>query len=94
MTHTGLPVGGYRPQSDEAVHLVNLNKEMEEYTLRALDILRDNPGVDQRWLQAGRTQIELGWMAINRSIFKPGRVRLPEDDESGLPDFLMTQAQP
>lgn len=98
MTHTGLPVGGYRAQSDEAVALVNTNKEIEERVLRILDELEGHPGVDLRWLRAGRTQIEMGFMAVNRSIFQPGRIRLPEDDESGLheddyslPSFLKSQ---
>lgn len=91
MTHSGLPVGGYRPQSDEAVHVVNVNKEIEERVLRILDDLRDRSDVDPRWLQAGRTQIEMGFMAVNRSVFQPGRVSLPEDDETGLPDFMVKQ---
>lgn len=91
MTHSGLPVGGYRPQSDEAVSLVNVNKEIEERVLRILDDLKAQPGIDQRWLQAGRTQIELGFMAVNRSVFQPGRLSLPEDDESGQPSFLQPQ---
>ena len=91
MSHTGLPVGGYRRQSDEAVSLVNVNKEIEERVLRILDDLKAHPGIDQRWLQAGRTQIEFGFMAVDRSVFQPGRVSLPEDDESGLPSFLQPQ---
>lgn len=91
MTNVGLPVGGYRPQSDEAVELVNRNKEIEERVLRVLDELKAHPAIDQRWLQAGRTQIEFGFMAVNHSIFQPGRVRLHVDDESGLPSFLQPQ---
>ena len=91
MSHTGLPVGGYRPQSDEAVSLVNVNKEIEERVLRILDELRDYPGIDGRWLSIGRTQIEQGFMAVNRAVFQPARLRLPEDDESGLPGFLQPQ---
>lgn len=94
MTHTGLPVGGYRPQSDEAVSLVNVNKEIEERVLRILDDLRDRSDVDPRWLQAGRTQIELGFMAVNRAVFQPSRIRLPDDDADLLPDFMVKQAQP
>jgi hypothetical protein len=78
--HTGLPVSGYRPQTSGNVHLVNRNKEVEERTLRLLDELRDCGGeVDQRWLAIGRTHIEQGFMAINRAIFQPERVKLPED---------------
>lgn len=77
----GLPVAGYRPQSDEAVQIVNGNKQMEESTLRMLDLLAQLPGIDQRWLAIGRTHIEQGFMAINRSIFQPARIKLPGDDE-------------
>ncbi len=35
--------------------------------------------VDKRWLAIGRTAIEQGFMAVNRSIFKPGRVVLPDE---------------
>lgn len=76
----GLPVGGYRPQNSAAVDAVNANKALEERDMRMLDQLRDEPGVDQRWLAIGRTQIEQGWMAVNRAIFKPDRVKLPEDE--------------
>lgn len=77
--HKGLPVAGYRTQSEANVARVNLNKEMEELALRTLDQLKDDPSVDQRWLAIGRTKMEEAWMAINRSIFKPGRAKLPSD---------------
>ncbi|WP_346358037.1 hypothetical protein [Bosea sp. (in: a-proteobacteria)] len=72
--HSGLPVQGYRPQSGEAVGLVNLNKQLEEQVLRALDLLAANPEVDGRWLAIGRTAIEQGFMAVNRAVFKPARL--------------------
>lgn len=75
-THTGLPVHGYRPQDDGAVARVNAMKQVEEAVLRALDELAARDDVDQRWLAAGRTSIELGFMAVNRSIFRPARVDL------------------
>lgn len=74
--HQGLPVEGYRPQTDTAVELVNTNKKMEEAVLLVLDKLAADPDVDKRWLAIGRTHIEQGFMAINRSIFKPARVKL------------------
>ena len=78
--HEGLPVAGYKPQSASAVATVNGMKESEEELLRKLDTLALDPDIDKRWLAVGRTLIEQGFMAVNRSIFKPGRVRLPEDD--------------
>ena len=78
--HVGLPVPGYVPQSDAAVAHVTQMKVAEEKLLRTLDAFRENPEVDQRWLAIGRTAIEQGFMAINRSIFKPARVKLPGED--------------
>jgi len=78
--HKGLPVSGYQPQSDEAVTIVNIMKATEEKLLRALDDLAERDDVDKRWLSIGRTQIEQGFMAVNRSVFRPGRVRLPGDE--------------
>lgn len=78
---TGLPVPGYRPQTDRAVQIVTGFKQDEEVLLRAMDRMKDDPEFDQRWLAIARTQIELGFMALNRAVFRPGRVRLPEDDQ-------------
>lgn len=77
--HAALPVSGYTPQKQETIDLVNHNKRTEESILRALDEMKSSPDYDQRWLAIGRTHIEEGFMAINRSIFKPQRIKLPGD---------------
>lgn len=76
---TGLPVPGYRPQSAASVAVVTAMKEREEVILRALDALTENPEVDKCWLAIGRTAIEQGFMAVNRAVFRPARVALPEE---------------
>ena len=79
------PVSGYRPQTQQALDLVNGFKADEERLLRKLDELKTLPEygtiplADQRWLALGRTHLEQAFMAINRSVFKPTRVKLPED---------------
>lgn len=80
MSHQGLPVAGYQPQNEDNVAQVNRNKLIEERVLRELDHIAQMPGVDGRWLAIGRTHIEQGFMAANRAIFRPTRIRLPEDD--------------
>lgn len=77
--HDGLPVSGYKPQSGEKVQIVNGFKADEERLMRKLDYWKTQPDCDQRWLAIGRTTLEQAFMAINRSIFQPGRVALPED---------------
>lgn len=77
--HKGLPVSGYRPQSEEAVAIVNSNKALEERLLRVMDDMAGSDMFDQRWLSIARTDLEKGFMALNRAVFRPGRVALPED---------------
>ena len=76
------PVKGYQPQSDAAVELVNQNKVTEEMLLRLMDDMKGSDVIDQRWLAIARTNIEQGFMALNRAIFKPERVDL---DAAALP---------
>jgi hypothetical protein len=79
--HKGLPVAGYTDQSTERVQIVNANKREEERLLRRLEAIRDCEGVDGRWVSIAKTHIEQGFMALNRAIFKPERIKLPEDAE-------------
>lgn len=76
----GLPVAGYRPQNQVNIDLVNSNKIAEENILRILDLMATME-VDKRWLAIGRTAIEQGFMAVNRSVFKPTRVKVPGDEQ-------------
>lgn len=79
--HQALPVEGYKAQSQSNIDLVNANKRKEEEILQTLDGLAQSMDIDKRWLAIGRTHIEEGFMAINRSIFKPGRVSLNDPTE-------------
>ena len=88
--HKGLPVPGYTPQSEANVDLGRESKEIEELVLRQIDLLEAEnnrwrgtsrkPPFDPRWLAIARTQIEQGFMALNRAIFKPKRAPLQDDD--------------
>jgi len=81
--HQGLPVSGYRQPSSAAIDIVNANKAQEERILRVMDWLADHPDIDRRWLAIARTQIEQGFMAFNRAVFRPARVSLAEDAPEG-----------
>lgn len=90
--HEGLPVAGYQPQSDDNVATVNENKVLEERILRQIDRLMlrigaKGPGVltvDGRWLSISRTLIEQGFMALNRAVFQPSRIDLPDDQADDI----------
>lgn len=76
---TPLPVEGYQPQPQSRVDQVNSFKEMEERILRQLDLLSGDLNIDQDWLHRGRLELQHAFMMINRSVFQPQRIRLPED---------------
>lgn len=80
MTHNGLKIAGYTDQPDAKIAQVNAYKKMEETLLRTLDHLAQDPNVDKRWLVTGRTDLEKGFMSVNRAIFRPERLRFPTDE--------------
>lgn len=80
----GLPVAGSGPQNAQAIATVNHFKEVEERLLRDIDAMRDTaegPRFDQRWLSIAQTALEQGFMALNRAVFRPSRIRLPGDEK-------------
>lgn len=74
-----LPVSGYKPQTQSKVDTVNEFKADEERILRKIEAMMASGAIDGRWMAIGRTQLEQAFMAINRSVFQPGRASLPED---------------
>lgn len=76
---SGLPVSGYRPQSPEKIALVNENKETEERLLRSIETATKSGVMDPRWAAIAKTDLEKGFMALNRAVFQPSRINLPGD---------------
>lgn len=77
--HQGLPVAGYQAQTSDKVAVVNANKELEERCIRAAESIRDTPGMDGRMAALAITNLQQAFMWLNRAVFQPGRVALPED---------------
>jgi hypothetical protein len=77
--HPGLPVSGYLPQGADNVAIVNENKVLEERCIRVAEAIRDTDGMDGRMAALAITNIQQGFMWLNRAVFQPGRVKLPED---------------
>ena len=77
--HEGLPVAGYRAQDTKQVDIVNANNETEERILRMIEGQRSKGLLDGRWAALAKTHFEQGFMALNRAVFQPSRVKLPED---------------
>lgn len=75
----GLPVAGYRAQTQEKVDIVNEHKFTEERLLRIIDQQHSDGILDGRWASIAKTHIEQAFMALNRAVFQPSRAKLPED---------------
>jgi hypothetical protein len=75
------PIFGYKDVKPVTQELVDANKEREERLLRAVDEWNkiNEAYLDHRWLAIARTHFQQGFMAMNRAIFKPQRISLPED---------------
>jgi hypothetical protein len=81
----GLPVAGYTDQPQDRIDQVNQNKVAEEQVLRTIDRLQAQTAGDPRMFALARTNIEQGFMWLNRAIFRPERVTLPGDAGSTFP---------
>lgn len=80
-------IRGYRPITTVAADLVNQNKILEELVLRQIDQhLReaDSQEIDQRWVALARTKIQMGFMGLNRAVFKPERLDPATPDLEGF----------
>lgn len=77
-----MKVKGYRPLEKHRVEVVNENKALEELVLRQMERLQEMHGLepDPRWMAIAKTQIEQGFMALNRAVFQPERVKGLEVD--------------
>lgn len=80
--HEGLPVAGYNPQTADKVAIVNENKALEERCIRAAEAIQKTEGMDPRMAALAITGIQQSFMWLNRAVFQPGRVSLPEDDQA------------
>jgi hypothetical protein len=78
--HEGLPVKGYRPQTQSNVDIANRGKELEERALRWIEEVGATDGMDPRMAAIAKTNVQQGFMWAVRAIFQPARLNLPEDD--------------
>lgn len=78
-------VKGYKELTDERVAIVNEFKVFEEQMLRVIEQAQAEAKAgaefDTRWLSIAFTKFQEAFMALNRGIFAPGRVKLPGDSE-------------
>lgn len=64
-------ITGYRALTEAEIDLMNQVKEMAMRVGEMCEVLKQAPGIDSRWLSIGATQLQQGFMAVNRAIAKP-----------------------
>jgi len=79
--HQGLPVSGYLPQGADKVAVVNANKLLEEQCIRAAEAIQKREDCDPRMAALAITGLQQAFMWLNRAVFQPARIKLPEDKQ-------------
>lgn len=64
-------ITGYRSLSEEEIALMNEGKELGILLGTYIDKLLVTPGIELRFLNIGKTNLQQGLMAVARSIAKP-----------------------
>jgi hypothetical protein len=70
-TFTQPKITGYRQLSEAEVALMNEAKALAEQCGQYIAHLQYEPGIDQRWISIGATQLQQGFMAVIRGIAQP-----------------------
>ena len=64
-------IKGYRELSQDEITLMNEVKEVSAKIGELVEKLRAAPGLDQRWVSIGATDLQTGLMALTRGVAQP-----------------------
>lgn len=64
-------IKGYRDLTQQEIDLMNGIKEKGAEIGELIAILRETPGLDQRWVSIGATDMQTGLMALVRAVARP-----------------------
>ncbi len=64
-------ITGYRDLTQGEINLMNVAKEQAEQVGELVAALQEHPGLDQRWISIGATQLQQGFMALIRGVAQP-----------------------
>lgn len=64
-------ITGYRQLTEAEVALMNEGKALASKCGEFIEKLRATPGLDQRWVSIGATDMQTGFMAAIRGIAQP-----------------------
>lgn len=64
-------IKGYRDLSQAEIDAMNEAKALAEQVGVFIEGLKSKPGLDQRWVSIGATDLQRGFMAVIRGIAQP-----------------------
>lgn len=64
-------IAGYRELSQEEIDAMNEIKAKGVELGALVEKLRATPGIDQRWVSIGATDLQTGLMALTRAVAQP-----------------------
>lgn len=64
-------IAGYRELSQAEIDLMNEIKAVGPTLGALVEKLRATPGIDQRWVSIGATDLQTGLMALTRAVAQP-----------------------
>ena len=64
-------ITGYRELTEEEIGLMNEIKAKGAELGALVELLRKQPGIDQRWISIGATDLQTGLMALTRGVAQP-----------------------
>lgn len=64
-------IKGYRDLSQAEIDCMNEAKALAEQVGAFIEGLKNEPGLDQRWISIGATDLQRGFMAVIRGIAQP-----------------------
>lgn len=64
-------IKGYRELSQQEIDLMNAIKTKGAELSELVATLKQMPGIDQRWVSIGATDLQTGLMALTRSVAQP-----------------------
>ncbi|MCB7129196.1 MAG: hypothetical protein J3T61_06645 [Candidatus Brocadiales bacterium] len=70
-------IQGYRVLEEWEIDLMNVAKGFEAEMLEFIEAQFSTGSCDDRWLAIARTDLQKGFMALNRAIEKPGNLVPP-----------------
>lgn len=64
-------IKGYRDLSQEEIDSMNEAKALSEKVGELVEKLQGQSGLDQRWINTGKTDLQKGFMSLIRGIAQP-----------------------